>query len=115
MDYQKILIGVLYGFVGQIGSFLQLQGAIKFGWYEKYLWLILFASVPICWLYIKSVEYLIQGSGGEIWPSRLIGFAVGIIVFSSLSILLFKETLTLKTLICLFLSFCIVLVQLVMK
>jgi hypothetical protein len=29
MDYGKLLIGVLYGLVGQVGSFLQLQGAIK--------------------------------------------------------------------------------------
>lgn len=115
MDYNKILIGVLYGFVGQIGSFLQLQGAIKFGWYEKYLWLILIASVPICWLYIKSVEYLIQGSGGEIWPSRIMGFAVGIIVFSILSIYLFDESITTKTFISLILAFCILAIQLFMK
>lgn len=115
MDITKLLIGVLLGLVGQIGSFMQLQGAIKYNWYEKYLWLILILSIPISWLYIKSVTYLVEGCGGEIWPSRLIGFAVGIIVFSFLSVILFKEPLNLKTIICLFLSFSIVLVQLLMK
>lgn len=115
MNFTKLLFGILLGFLGQVGSFMQLQGAIKYNWYEKYLWLILILSIPISWLYIKSVTFLVEGCGGEIWPSRLIGFAVGIIVFSLLSIVLFKETLTLKTMICLFLSFCIVLVQLVMK
>jgi multidrug transporter EmrE-like cation transporter len=115
MDFTKLLIGILLGFIGQIGSFMQLQGAIKYNWYEKYLWLILISSIPISWLYIKSVTYLVEGCGGEIWPSRLMGFAVGIMVFSILSIILFKEPLTLKTIICLLLSFCIVLVQLVMK
>jgi hypothetical protein len=115
MDFTKLFIGISLGFLGQIGSFMQLQGAIKYNWYEKYLWLILISSIPISWLYIKSVTYLVEGFGGEIWPSRLIGFAVGIMVFSMLSIILFKETLTLKTIICLLLSFSIVFVQLVMK
>ena len=44
-----------------------------------------------------------------------IGVIVAVMVFSILSIILFKEPLTLKTIICLLLSFCIVLVQLVMK
>lgn len=115
MDYTKIVIGMLLGFIGQIGSFMQLQGAIKYNWYEKYLWVILAFSIPISWLYIKSVTYLVEGCGGQIWPSRLMGFSVGIMVFSVLSILLFKEPLTIKTIICLSLSFCIVLVQLFMK
>ena len=115
MNYNKILIGVLYGLIGQIGSFLQLQGSIKYNWYEKYSWIILFASVPIGWIYIKSVNDIVDGFGGQLWPSRMIGFSVGIIVFSILSVILFKESFTLKTIICLFLSFCILLIQLCMK
>ena len=115
MDYSKLLLGFIFGLLGQIGSFMQLQGAIKYNWYEKYLWLILISSIPVSWLYIKSVNYLVQGFGGEIWPSRLIGFAIGMVVFSLLSVLLFKETLTLKTIICLFLALGILLTQLIMK
>lgn len=115
MDITKIVLGILLGFLGQIGSFMQLQGALKYNWYDKYLWVILLSSIPVSWLYIKSVTLLVEGCGGEIWPSRLIGFAVGIMVFSILSVILFKETFTLKTMICLFLSFCIVSIQLFMK
>jgi len=42
-----IIYGILFGVLGQMGSFLQLQGAIKYGWYEKYMWLILLMSVPL--------------------------------------------------------------------
>ena len=115
MDYNKLLLGVFYGLLGQIGSFFQLQGAIKYNWHEKYLWLILLVSIPICWVYIKSVHYLILGFSGQIWPSRLIGFAIGIMVFTLMSVFLFRETFTFKTLICLFLGFCILLIQLFMK
>lgn len=115
MDYTKLLLGLAYGFLGQVASFMQLQGAIKFNWYEKYLWLILLVSIPVSWLYIKSVTYLVEGFNGEIWPSRVIGFSIGIMVFTIFSIFLFREPITLKTIICLLLGFSILLIQLFVK
>lgn len=111
----NILYGILIGFLAQIFSFLQLQGAIKYGWYGKYLWLILLFSIPLSWLYIQSVQRLIAGFGGEIWPSRLIGFGIGIIVFSLMSHYLFKEPLSSKTLTCLGLGMLIILIQIFWK
>ena len=101
--------------LGQIGSFMQLQGAIKYGWYEKYMWIILLSSVPISYLYIVAVRMYVDGFGGQIWPSRLIGFALGIMVFTLMSIFLFNENMTTKTAICLILSFSVVLIQLFWK
>jgi hypothetical protein len=115
MNMVKILIGLLFGLMGQVGTFMQLQGAIKYGWYDKYLWLILLTSPFTSWLYIKSVSFIVEGFGGQIWPSRLVGFAMGMVVFTFMSIILFKESFTLKTIICLCLSFCILLIQLFMK
>jgi len=110
-----IIYGILFGVLGQMGSFLQLQGAIKYGWYEKYMWLILLMSVPLSWCYIKSVRYFVHGFAGEIWPSRLIGFAVGIIVFTTMSIILFREPFNLKTLLSILLAFSIVGIQIFWK
>lgn len=115
MSLSKIIVATLLMILGQIGSFMQLQGAIKYGWYEKYLWIILLSSVPVSYLYIKSVNLYVQGFGGQIWPSRLIGFALGIMVFTAMSTFLFKEHMTLKTIVCLFLAVSIVLVQLLWK
>jgi multidrug transporter EmrE-like cation transporter len=115
MDYSKILLGILFGIIGQVGTFLQLQGGYKFGWYNDYKWIIILASVPLGWVYIQSVNYFIEGFGGQIWASRLIGFGVGVIVFTIMSHYLFKEPLDLKNGICLLLGFTIVLVQLFVK
>jgi hypothetical protein len=111
----RLLIGILYGILGQIMSFLQLQGSVKYGWFQKYPIVILLSSIPAAWFYIKSVENLVNWGNGELWPSRLIGFGLGIIIFVSLSWLLFKEPITLKTFICLMLSFSILLVQIFWK
>jgi len=111
----EIIYGILYGLLGQIGSFMQLQGAMKYGWYEKYLWIVLAASVPLSWLYIKSVEHFIAAFNGQLWPSRLIGFGLGITVFSVLSHFLFKEPFTPKTLVCIGLGLVIISLQIFWK
>ena len=115
MIYSKIFLGILFGLMGQVGTFMQLQGSYKYGWYQKYQWVVILASVPLGWLYIKSVNYFIEGFGGQIWPSRLLGFSVGIIVFTLMSHYLFKEPLDIKNGICLFLGFTILMVQLFVK
>ena len=115
MDYSKILLGILFGIIGQVGTFLQLQGGYKYGWYNDYKWIIILSSVPLGWLYIQSVNYFIEGFGGQIWPSRLVGFGVGVIVFTLMSLYLFNEPLNVKNGICLGLGFCIIMVQLFVK
>jgi hypothetical protein len=108
---QNLVFGILYGLLGQVGSFMQLQGGIKYGWYPKYLWVSMLAAVPLSWFYLKSVQYFVKAFDGEIYPSRLIGFSIGIITFTLMSGFLFKEPLTLKTIVCLLLGFSIVAIQ----
>jgi hypothetical protein len=107
--------GFFFGVLGQICSFLQLQGSVKFGWYEKYPIIILLSSIPAAWFYIKSVEGFVNHFDGQLWPSRLIGFGIGIVVFVTMSIILFKEPLTPKTLICLGLAATILGIQILWR
>jgi hypothetical protein len=111
----RLLIGIFYGILGQIFSFMQLQGSIKYNWFQKYPIIILLSALPSTWFYIKSVEHLVAWGDGQLWPSRLIGFGIGIIIFVLLSMILFKEPLTLKTLTCLLLAASILLVQIFWK
>jgi multidrug transporter EmrE-like cation transporter len=111
----NLIKGMLWGLLGQIFSFMQLQGSVKYGWFAKYPILILLSSIPAAWFYIKSVEHLVTAFDGQLWPSRLIGFGIGIVVFVSLSILLFKEPITAKTLVCLGLALSILGVQIFWK
>ena len=111
----ELIKGILWGIVGQISSFMQLQGSIKYGWFEKYPIIIILSAMPGMWFYIKSVNHLVNAFDGALWPSRLIGFGIGIMVFVTLSIIMFKEPITLKTLICLILAASILGVQIFWK
>ena len=111
----RLLLGIFFGILGQIFSFMQLQGSVKYGWFQKYPIIVLLSSIPAAWFYIKSVENLVHWGNAELWPSRLIGFGIGIVIFVSLSWVLFKEPITLKTLTCLLLALSILLIQIFWK
>lgn len=107
----NLFYGILFGLIGQIGSFMQLQGGIKYGWYPKYLWLSMLIAIPLSWFYLKSVQHFVKAFEGEIWPSRLLGFSLGIITFTLMSSILFKEPFTAKTIVSVLLGFTIVAIQ----
>jgi len=94
---------------------MQLQGAMKLGWYPKYFWPVLIMSIPLSWFYLKSVEYFVTAFDGQLWPSRLIGFGLGIIIFSIMSHYMFKEPFTPKTIVCIGLGISIIGIQILWK
>lgn len=111
----NLLTGILFGAVAQILVFLQIQGSLKYPVFQDYKWLVLLSGVLITWLNIESIKYIYHWSNGELWPGRLIGFSIGIVVFTILSILLFGEGISLKTSLCLLLSITILVIQVFWK
>jgi multidrug transporter EmrE-like cation transporter len=111
----KLLYGILFGFAAQILTFLQLQGQMKYDWFKNHPILMAFIGVPISYLFMISVKNMVNAYDGQMWPSRLIGFGIGVIVFTAMSYWLFKEPLTPKTLTCLGLGVCIILIQILWK
>jgi hypothetical protein len=107
--------GVLYGTLGQIMSFMQLQASIKYGWHNKFLIVILLFGIPNIWLYIQSVESFMKAFNGTMWESRILGFCIGVTVFAVMGHLMFSENLSAKTVVSLLLAFCVVLIQVLWK
>ena len=115
MDWGKLLIGIIFGTFAQVLTFFQLQGSIKYEWFKNNYWIVVLMGIPISMLYMYSVKNMIIAYGGQMWPSRLIGFSIGATVFTDLSWYLFSEPLTTKTIICLMLAISILLVQIFVK
>jgi multidrug transporter EmrE-like cation transporter len=110
-----LIKGILYGLLAQIITFLQLQGQIKIEWIKNNLWFAALLGAPVSILFMLSVRHLIEAYDGQIWPSRLIGFGIGVVVFTIMSYWLFKEPINPKTFICLGLAVLIILVQIFWK
>jgi hypothetical protein len=115
MNYKYLVISLLLVLVVQVISFLQLQGQFLSEWMKKNTLLVTLLGLPISYLLIKFTKYCALAFDGQIWPGRLIGFGVGVVVFTSMSWLLMREPLSAKTLICLVLAVLILLVQIFWK
>lgn len=115
INRMNLILGIVYGVLGQILVFFQIQGSLKYQFLQDHKWLVLLSGIPITWLFIESVRNIYDWSGGQLWPGRLIGFSIGIVVFTAMSVILFDEGISAKTGICLFLSILILAIQIFWK
>ena len=111
----NLLKGFIFGLLAQIFTFLQLQGQIKIEWFKNHIFLVACMGIPISLLFMYSVRNFVAAYDGAIWPSLLIGFGIGVVVFTIMSHFMFDEPLTPKTLTCLSLGVVIILIQIFWK
>jgi multidrug transporter EmrE-like cation transporter len=111
----SILKGFIFGILAQIITFLQLQGQLKIEWLKNNTWFTVLMGIPISYLFMISVKNFVEAYDGQIWPSRLIGFGIGVVIFTAMSHFMFKEPITTKTFVCLSLGTLIVLIQILWK
>ena len=114
-NIKDLVVGMFFGFLAQIATFFQLQGPLKYEWFKNHYWLTVLMGIPISMLFMYSVKNMVTAFDGQMWPSRLIGFSIGAIVFSWLSWAVFSEPLTMKTMVCLILASGILGVQIFWK
>jgi hypothetical protein len=111
----SIIFVLLVYLFSQAFTFYQLQGHLWNKWIKDHPLLMTLMGVPVGYFVILASREMVSLYGGETWPNRIIGFSIGVIVFSIMAWFILKEPMTTKTLICLFLSFVILLIQLFWK
>ena len=107
----KLVMSLLLIIIANIGTWFQFQGHY---WLDKpFLKSLTFVMLsgailsPLFWYATKfSYEHF-----GQFWNIRLMGFGAGTIVFGIITWALMNEAPTLKTIICIILALCIVLIQ----
>lgn len=72
-------------------------------------------GVPISYMFIYATRFIVDGFDGNVWPSRLIGFGTGMVVFGILTWLHLGQVPTLKTWITLILATIIIGIQILWK
>ena len=116
MNYKALLIGASFFLIAQALSWFQTNGQFISPWIkDNPFWIALIMGVPVGMTYIYGTTYIVEAYDGELWPSRLIGFATGIFVFTLLSYIFMKEGINIKTAIILLLATVIVLLQVFWK
>lgn len=110
----KIVYALALSVIAQVISFIQLQGQMLWKFPKDNPYIMMLLGLPISLIFIKTTKIMNQHFDAN-WPGRLIGFGIGVIVFTIMSWLLFKEHPTPKTLVCLGLAFTIVILQIFWK
>ena len=91
--------------------FIQLQGQVAWKFSKDNPYIMMLIGLPVSLIFIKTTKIFNEHFDGQNWPGRLLGFGLGVIVFTVMSWFMFNEVPTSKTLICLGLALLIVLIQ----
>jgi multidrug transporter EmrE-like cation transporter len=110
----KIVYALLLSVIAQVISFIQLQGQVAWKFPRENPYVMMLLGLPISLIFIKTTKIFNEAYDAN-WPGRLIGFGVGVIVFTIMSWLVFREHPSPKTLTCLALAFTIVVLQIFWK
>ena len=107
----KLVMSLLLIIIANIGTWFQFQGHFwsDKSFFKSLVFVMLAGGIlsPLFWYATRlSYEHF-----GQFWNIRLMGFGAGTIVFGIITWALMNEAPTLKTIICIMLALCIVLIQ----
>ncbi len=111
----NLIVSLLLVILAQSLAYVQLQGQFFWNWAKDNPLLLSILGIPISLLLISFTKYCAIAFDGQVWPGRLIGFAVGAIVFALLSHFIMNEPFSTKTIISLCLAGLILLIQIFWK
>ena len=116
INYKLLLAGLGLFFLGQVLAWYQTNGQFISEWVKEHPILVAaIGGVPVGYSYILATTLTVQAFNGEVWPSRLLGFSMGIMAFTILTLIHLNEGLTFKTIVTLCLATLIVLLQVLWK
>jgi hypothetical protein len=112
----NLINAVIFFTLAQGVTWAQSYGQFLYPWWKKNPLLVSFTIGGIAsYLFIKATYYAYVYFDGMLWPSRFIGFSVGIIIFALLTWIFMNEGINLKTIISLFLSMMLLAIQIFWK
>ena len=115
MDPKLLTLGFIYFIVSATAIWFQTHAQFFNDWSKDNALLVAIPGFIISYWSIKATENIAEAYDGAVWPARLIGFGVGIIIFSILTWLILGEKIEIKSAVCGLLAFCILIIQLFWK
>ena len=112
-DINKLLIGCGLFFIAHVISWFQMNSQFLWDWWrDRPLIAALVYAIPCSMVYVMAWRYSAMGLDNSVWGARFISFGISYLSFPLLTAILLGESMfTFKTMSCVFLSFCIVYIQ----
>jgi len=115
MNVTPLISGIFFFSLAHVIVFFQLNGQFKWDWFVKHEWIMALIGVPISFLYLWGTKYTVQGLDGLLWPTRFIGFGIGMIIYSIGVSYFFNEGINAKTAVSLLLALILIFIQVLWK
>ena len=115
MSTKHILLAIFWFTVAHVTVWFQLNGQFLWPWFRKNEWVVASSGAIISFFYIWGTKHTVNGFEGLLWPARFIGFGIGMVIYAFMVSYFFKEGITAKTFISLFLSLILICIQVLWK
>jgi len=115
MKIESLLLGIFWFALGHILVFFQLNGQFKWDWFKNNEFIVSLSGIVISLFYLWGTKYTVQGFDGLLWPTRFVGFAIGISTYAIGVSYFFKEGITTKTFVSLLVCLLLILIQVFWK
>ena len=111
----NILIGIILFVITHIIIWFQVNGQFVWPWAKDHPWTMAVLGLPISYVLIIATKYVVAGFDGLLWPGRLLGFGLGMIIMAILTWYILGEGISTKTLVSLTLAVTLVMLQVLWK
>ena len=111
----NLIYGILFFIIAHMGAFFQLNGQFNWDWFKNNEWVIAACGFILSFFYIWGTKYTVEGVDGLLWPSRFIGFGIGMVIYALGVSYFFGEGITTKTAISLGLCLILICIQVFWK
>ena len=115
MNVGSLISGILFFLMAHIITWFQLNGQFKWDWFKEHEWVMALVGIPISFLYIWGTKYTVAGLDGLLWPTRFIGFGVGMVIYAIFVSYFFNEGINTKTAVSLLLALILIFIQVAWK
>ena len=115
MNIIQVIQGFLIFVAAHFVTWFQLNGQFKWDWFKDNEWVVAACGFILSFFYIWGTKYTVQGVEGLLWPSRFIGFGIGMVIYALGVSYFFGEGITTKTAISLGLCLILICIQVFWK
>ena len=113
LELSRLMIySIILFIIGNILAWFQANSQfISDWWYNRPVLTVLIYAIPTSFAFFYAWRFAVESLGSSLWSARMLSFGVGVICFWVLSCYIKGEDLSLKTIVCLMLSFMIIAIQ----
>lgn len=112
----KLAAGICLYILGHVLAWFQLNSQFVWDWAKNTPFLsVLIYSIPVGVCFLYGTKFCVEETGA-LWSSRFLAFSASYMAFPVMTWYFLNESMfTTKTMICIFLTICIVMIQIFWK